>query len=64
MWLTGSATMPAVGFHKVIDVEFGDTLRVNTCALVLTLAEVPREVEDVVQHYSELLINSQTFQAE
>ncbi|XP_052258563.1 uncharacterized protein LOC127863221 [Dreissena polymorpha] len=59
MWLTGS-----VGFHKVIDVEFGDTLRVNTCALVLTLAEVPREVEDVVQHYSELLINSQTFQAE
>ena len=39
--------MPAVGFHKVIDVEFGDTLRVNTCALVLTLAEVPREVEDV-----------------
>ena len=61
MWLTGATAIPAVGFHKKIDVEFGDVNRVNTCALVLTLAHIPAVVDDVVMYFTELVLNSQTF---
>jgi len=59
MWMTGSTTVPAVGFNKKIDVEIGSTTHVNTCALVVTLQA--QELDDPVNHYSELLVNSQTF---
>jgi glutaredoxin-related protein len=65
MWLTGSTHIPACGFHKSIDVDFGSSTIVNTCALCLTL-EVKRGMrqEDVVEYYTSLLINSQTFTKE
>ena len=59
MWMTSSTTVLAVGFHKMIDVEFGSTTHVNTCALVVTFRA--QEFDEPVNHYSELLVNSQTF---
>lgn len=63
MWLTGSTIMPAIGFHKPIDVEFSrKTTFVNTCALVLRLKTQPHlPPADAVSYYTELIINSQTF---
>ena len=65
MWLTGSTMMPAVGFHKLVDVDFGSVTFVNTCALWVTLKLEPTmSLDDAVLHYTELIINSQTFTKE
>jgi len=48
--MTGSTTFPAVGFHKMIDVEFGSKTHVNTCALVVTLRA--QELYDPVSFWS------------
>ncbi|XP_052066002.1 uncharacterized protein LOC127705688 isoform X2 [Mytilus californianus] len=65
MWLTGSTIIPAIGFHKLIDVDFADSTFVNTCALALTLKTQPDlSSEDAVSYYTELIINSQTFTKE
>ncbi|CAC5413666.1 unnamed protein product [Mytilus coruscus] len=65
MWLTGSTIIPAIGFHKLIDVNFADSTFVNTCALALTLKTHPDlSSEDAVSYYTELIINSQTFTKE
>lgn len=62
MWLTGSTMIPAIGFHKQIDVEFGDDIFVNTCALSLRLKVQPNlSAADAVNYYTEIIINSQTF---
>ncbi|KAH3834335.1 hypothetical protein DPMN_107658 [Dreissena polymorpha] len=54
MWLTGATGIPAAGFHKLIDVEFRTHNRVNTCALVLTLAPVDLATPDeIVQYFCE-----------
>lgn len=65
MWLTGSTHIPATGFHKLIDVDFGEVTCVNTCALCLTL-KTQKEMSpaDAVAYYTELLINRQTFTKE
>lgn len=65
MWLTGSTSIPAIGFHKQIDVCFGTSTFVNTCALALTLKVQPQlSPADAVEHYTEIIINSQTFTQE
>ncbi|VDI84102.1 Hypothetical predicted protein [Mytilus galloprovincialis] len=63
MWLTGSTIVPAIGFHKPIDVYFSPKKTfVNTCALALTLKTQPGlSPADAVSYYTELIINSQTF---
>ncbi|OPL33674.1 hypothetical protein AM593_04441, partial [Mytilus galloprovincialis] len=63
MWLTGSTIVPAIGFHKPIDVYFSpNNTFVNTCALALTLKTQPGlSPADAVSYYTELIINSQTF---
>lgn len=63
MWLTGSTIVPAIGFHKPIDVYFSPNKTfVNTCALALTLKTQPGlSPADAVSYYTELIINSQTF---
>ncbi|XP_052217487.1 E3 ISG15--protein ligase HERC5-like [Dreissena polymorpha] len=48
MWMSGSTEIPAVGFHKQIDIEFGGEERVNTCALCVTLKHLTPAVEDPV----------------
>lgn len=60
MWLSGSSVIPAIGFHKPIDIDFGESTFVNTCALAVTLKVQP-ELSDAVTYYTELIINSQTF---
>ncbi|XP_052094530.1 uncharacterized protein LOC127730269 isoform X2 [Mytilus californianus] len=65
MWLTGSTAIPAIGFHKPIDVCFGSRTFVNTCALALTLEVRPELAPaEAVKFYSEIIINSQTFTQE
>ncbi|XP_061190391.1 uncharacterized protein LOC133198297 [Saccostrea echinata] len=65
MWLTGATHIPACGFHKSIDVEFGSTTNINTCALCLTLeVKESMTLDEAVTYYTELLINSQTFSKE
>ncbi|XP_063406073.1 uncharacterized protein LOC134690032 [Mytilus trossulus] len=63
MWLTGSTIVPAIGFHKPIDIYFSSKRTfVNTCALVLKLKTQPHlSPADAVSYYTELIINSQTF---
>ncbi|CAC5365484.1 unnamed protein product [Mytilus coruscus] len=62
MWLTYH--IPAAGFHKQIDVLFGDVITINTCALCFTLKLSDMTIEQAVEHYTEYLINSQTFTVE
>ena len=64
MWLTGSTHIPAIGFHKTIDVDFGESIKVNTCALGLTLKTNELSGEDTVKYYTDMIINSQTFTVE
>ncbi|CAC5395883.1 unnamed protein product [Mytilus coruscus] len=65
MWLTGSTIIPAMGFYKLIDVNFADSTFVNTCALALTITtQLEQSSEDAVSYYTELIINSQTFTKE
>ncbi|CAC5416076.1 unnamed protein product [Mytilus coruscus] len=54
MWLTGSIIIPAIGFHKLINVDFTDSTFANTCALALTLKR-QRDLssEDAVSYYTE-----------
>ncbi|KAH3883111.1 hypothetical protein DPMN_007061 [Dreissena polymorpha] len=62
MWLTGATRIPVAGFHKLIDVEIGAHRRVNTCALVLTLAPVDLAIPDeIVKYFCELVVNSARF---
>ena len=62
MWITAARAVPAIGFHKKIEVFFDEATRVNTCALVVTLGPRPPAIENIVQYYTELVINSNTFQ--
>lgn len=61
MWMTGARQIPAAGFHKKIDVDFKDSVTVNTCALTLTLQIIDMAPEEAIKYYTELVINSQTF---
>ncbi|KAH3834519.1 hypothetical protein DPMN_107847 [Dreissena polymorpha] len=62
MWLTGATGIPAAGFHKLIDMELGTHNRFNTCVLVLTMAPVDlATLDDIVQYFCELVINSARF---
>ncbi|KAH3701224.1 hypothetical protein DPMN_076207 [Dreissena polymorpha] len=61
MWMTGSSEIPALGFHKLIDIEFWLEERVNTCALCVTLKHLTPMVEDPVLYFTERVINSSTF---
>ena len=64
MWLTGSTHIPVICFHKKIDVDFGESIKVNTCALALTLKLNDLSGEDAVKFYTDMIINSQTFTVE
>ncbi|KAH3855323.1 hypothetical protein DPMN_097889 [Dreissena polymorpha] len=61
MWMTGSSEIPAVGFHKLIDIEFGLEERVNTCALCVTLKHLTPMAEDPVLYFTDRLIKSSMF---
>lgn len=62
MWLTGAVAIPAIGFHKQIDVNFGESTFVNTCALAITLKRQPDlNPLDAIPYYTSLVIDSQTF---